>query len=1156
MRSHRWWIWIILCFSYVLRVYLCSHGGQYYWPDESRYNETRDAVYFLFHPAAGSAGGELLRHADHWFFRFICIPPALYEEAVGNSPRVAACYFAAFSVLAIGLIYRVAKAAGASEREALFAAFFASASSTLLMYARHFFPYDAALCFLLAALLVNFGQVRIKTSFLVGVVASLGFLTYNGYWLLAGIILTLHCTLGTRSLKEVFIRGVAAGLGLLAPIISAILLARFWHYDLVALGREFSGTIVQGDFHIGGRILAEYLWSADRIILPVLVVGTLAGLTSGFRRGENNRFVWWISITVALAGGLVVFSDVAPKFVVYGRLARCLVPFLCLSAAFAFDRYSRGTVGRLLVSAVALVVIVSAAFNFSPIAAQIFPIEFRALAKQEIHARKRDPLDRYRVVHAEHLWGALITTRAPVGDTVFRRSHPLQYRPYQYEGFSAEQRRLFGENDISMRVIRLDREPGSADAIAVRDPLWDVYPGPISLKILLPSNKLSASEPLVTTGEEPQADFLYLKYEDANHVRIGFDHWGSGGPLSAPIALDYSIPHELLISMGSLLPPRAADVYRRYPTAAHLRSQLIVFLDGKEVFSQPQEFHPTEVAGLSLLNNYVGGTTAASDFTGKFLSVSRLGIDKLQELFPPLINLSGLRDGSWEGALGPLAFSLDVGTLNIGTAQPLVALKNSAGNEMLFVRRNADQTLQFGYEQAGASAVVSDPIAVETAGKHRITFSTGSLLPRAESRAASENHLERLRELLFVGFDDRSIFVVKQAPKPPAQTVQFGLNSIGSTAAVTYLRGRISDFVPVDPAKILSASVELVGMTGAPSEEWDGYPGPILLVVRFRLGEAGRTEPLLVSGSPGAGDFLYVRYVAPDRIRFGFDHWGLGGAESEPITIDPNRDYRLTVTMGALMPPLTSELYRRAPGDVLLRSIVRVELDGVGMFSLPIECHPSPKERLTLGVNFIGGSSAGSSFSGRIAAVKRVPAEQILPRVRADYFSSVTSTDPIWQGFPGPLKLNAIFAEKPAGTREAVLTTGKNGEGDVFFVEYEGNGLVRLGWDHWGAIATLSDPILITLDHPHELAFSFAGLFPPGDAPLYHDRPDLASLRTRTVVLFDGKPVLSRPVTSFTSGRDQIAVGANFIGGSVATLPFTGRISQVERADISVFLTP
>lgn len=92
-------------------------GGQDYWPDESRYNSSRDAVVALRHGQWDNAAQELLGHAQHTLFCWFGLLPALVESLVGhNLPSIAAAYFGLYSVLVIFLIWAISRRAGAASR--------------------------------------------------------------------------------------------------------------------------------------------------------------------------------------------------------------------------------------------------------------------------------------------------------------------------------------------------------------------------------------------------------------------------------------------------------------------------------------------------------------------------------------------------------------------------------------------------------------------------------------------------------------------------------------------------------------------------------------------------------------------------------------------------------------------------------------------------------------------------------------------------------------------------------------------------------------------------------------------------------------------------------------------------------------------------------
>ncbi len=86
--------------------------------------------------------------------------------------------------------------------------------------------------------------------------------------------------------------------------------------------------------------------------------------------------------------------------------------------------------------------------------------------------------------------------------------------------------------------------------------------------------------------------------------------------------------------------------------------------------------------------------------------------------------------------------------------------------------------------------------------------------------------------------------------------------------------------------------------------------GPIKLSVTFSSSPAEFNEPLVVIGTAGSADFLYVRYLGNRTLRFVYDAWGSPLVLSDPIGYEPGRRYRLVADMPAFhsAPSSTAEL--------------------------------------------------------------------------------------------------------------------------------------------------------------------------------------------------------------------------------------------------------
>jgi hypothetical protein len=400
-------------------------------------------------------------------------------------------------------------------------------------------------------------------------------------------------------------RAAWAGLGLASPIATLIGIGWILGHNLIAENIPYTAGVV-GDFHIGYRIIVRYLWAAEGGTALLWVAGAAAAV--GFRRGEP-RLKWYLGGAVAVLAGLILLSDVIPMLKVQGRLIRtAAIPFLVLGAACGIDavasRISRGWGASIAVGAGILAVA-----SFSGPLRQWFPRGFRIAAESKADQLRRVQPGNYRILNACFLFGPEVAVSPPFpGRTVWRASHPDQYLPFLFEGFTEEYRAGFLARDCAMRLVRM----GSAGNFAWLGGRPELarhggFPGAVAMRVRFRTEAVGKSEQLVVTGETGKGDFLYVVYQDTAHVRFGIDHWGLGGAVSPVIGLDYSQPHELVLSMGSMFPPG-------YPgTAAH---HLFLSIDGHVVFDSEQYFNPCDAGSVMFGFNLIGGGSARDRFTG------------------------------------------------------------------------------------------------------------------------------------------------------------------------------------------------------------------------------------------------------------------------------------------------------------------------------------------------------------------------------------------------------------------------------------------------------------------------------------------------------------------------------------------------------------
>jgi hypothetical protein len=153
--------------------------------------------------------------------------------------------------------------------------------------------------------------------------------------------------------------------------------------------------------------------------------------------------------------------------------------------------------------------------------------------------------------------------------------------------------------------------------------------GRLRMRIVFPKGRTEQSEPLLTTGSEEAGDFIYVVYSSPESIRIGFDHWFFGGPLSQPIAIDFDAEHELEISTGALFPPAEEIVFADMPVdaVASMKEMVSVRLDGELILEFPATAYESDPDLVTPGLNTISGTTSGPRFTGEILSVERIWPD-------------------------------------------------------------------------------------------------------------------------------------------------------------------------------------------------------------------------------------------------------------------------------------------------------------------------------------------------------------------------------------------------------------------------------------------------------------------------------------------------------------------------------------------------
>ena len=152
--------------------------------------------------------------------------------------------------------------------------------------------------------------------------------------------------------------------------------------------------------------------------------------------------------------------------------------------------------------------------------------------------------------------------------------------------------------------------------------------------------------------------------------------------------------------------------------------------------------------------------------------------------------------------------------------------------------------------------------------------------------------------------------------------------------------------------------------------------GPLVLRVVFPRNFWEGVQPLLVTGRPSAGTFVFIRYVDKRHVCIGVDVWGLFGKVTEPIETDYYAVHKIEISEGALFPLNHPALHALTPaGRETLRRRLRVVLDEKVILNEAVQQYDTRLSEITVGENHIGGSLSEVRFTGEILDIQRGPVQ-------------------------------------------------------------------------------------------------------------------------------------------------------------------------------------
>jgi hypothetical protein len=408
-----------------------------------------------------------------------------------------------------------------------------------------------------------------------------------------------------------------------------------------------------------------------------------------------------------------------------------------------------------------------------------------------------------------------------------------------------------------------------------------------------------------------------------------------------------------------------------------------VLLDGRVVVSKHAEFYPSPRKSISFGANLIGGSSTEPGFNGEVSDFRQASLEEVAPWIPVVAGaeLARNRSSEWARAVGPvrMRFIMPAPSAGPQEGQPLASIVGPNVHQVLFIVREGGKA-RVGFDTVGKWAVWSEPVDLSPSGMDEADISIGTLLPDIGAPVFGRApNFVGMRNMVYMTLN-RGLVLFAAIPfqsDGPCRAI-FGANIPGSSACAPFFSGEITSIEAIGLRDIpVGKAAASESMSKLERPGWKGYTGPLLFDVRFAEGRPGETQPILTTGLTGEGDIVFVRYEAGGAARICVDHWGAPLTASDPFVLAPGTRHLLSIGLGSLYPPEGALPEVDDRGLRAVRNRLRIDVDGRRVLDCERTAYPSLPEWLTIGANFIGGSSVGTAFYGKIEGVKQAPLEGV-----------------------------------------------------------------------------------------------------------------------------------------------------------------------------------
>jgi hypothetical protein len=271
-------------------------------------------------------------------------------------------------------------------------------------------------------------------------------------------------------------------------------------------------------------------------------------------------------------------------------------------------------------------------------------------------------------------------------------------------------------------------------------------------------------------------------------------------------------------------------------------------------------------------------------------------------------------------------------------ADPLLSSGKVGRGDLVYVTYMKDSLVRFGLEHAGQT-FESQPVFADRAVIHSITVVSNALSPSDGKPLPFE-----------ILCDSKPVIrLMLQTYESAPEDIYVGIDSVELGASGPMFSGTVVSALGFAPPE---RSTEGMPATAFPS-------GRVVLEALFDDTLTKMGEPVLVVGETGKADFVYIVRSDSTHMQIGLDHWSVGGPLSAPFEFDPKIWHTIQIDLGSL---------RLGVGDQRGRDReYRIEFDGKLVLAGSANLYPATDQNVYVGMNPLGGSTAGYRFHGHIA---------------------------------------------------------------------------------------------------------------------------------------------------------------------------------------------